>query len=72
MRNISTWGTDIEILVLELLTRTDIWVNSSEMGNKWMVFSGRGAGLMDAIQLPLVNTAGSIYLYHNGSIMNRF
>ena len=34
------------------------------MGHKWMILSGRGASLMDAIQSP-VNTAGSIYLNHN-------
>ena len=65
-KNNSTWGTDIEIFALAQLTRIDIWVNSSETGNKWMVFSGRGASLMDAIKLPPVNTAGLIYLYHNG------
>ena len=39
-----------------------IWTNSSEMGHNWVIFSDRGANLMDAIQSP-VNTAGSICIF---------
>ena len=46
--------------------RTDILICSTEFGNEWMLFSGRGASLIDALTLPVVNTAGSIYLNHNG------
>ena len=66
MRNNSTWGSDVELFALALLLRTDIWIYSTEFGNKWMLFSGRGASLIDALTLPVVNTAGSIYLNHNG------
>ena len=31
-----------------------------------VVLIGKGASLMDAIQSPPVNTAGSRYLYHDG------
>ena len=49
---------------LEYLSRQlDI---SSDMGNKLMVFSGKGAKLIDALTLPPVNNAGSLYINHNG------
>ena len=66
MRNNSTWGTDVELIALALLLRTNIWIYSTEFGNKWMLFSGRGASLIDALTQPVVNTGGSIYLNHNG------
>ena len=75
LRNNSIWGTDtvlkqiilhVELFALALLLRTDIWIYSTEFGNEWMLFSGRGASLIDALTLPVVNTAGSIYLNHNG------
>ena len=75
MRNNSTWGSDrvlkqiilhVELFALALLLRTDIWIYSTEIGNEWMLFSGRGGSLIDALTLPVVNTAGPIYLNHNG------
>ena len=70
MRNNSTWGTDtvlkqiilhVELFALALLLRTDIWIYSTEFGNEWMLFSGRGASLIDALTLPVVNIVGSIF-----------
>ena len=61
-----TWGTDVELFCASLLFQTDIWIFSTDIGNKWMMFSGRGAKLIDALDSPPVNTAGSIYLNHNG------
>ena len=55
---------NVEIFAFALLLRTDIWINNSEMGHKWMIFSGRNASTMDAVQTP-VNTTGSINLNHN-------
>ena len=40
-----TWGGDIELFSISLLLKTDIWVNTTELRNKWMVYSGKGAGL---------------------------
>ena len=66
MRRNCTWGTDMELFAAALLFKTDIWVFSSDMGNKWMVFSGKGANLIDALTSPPVSNAGSIYINHNG------
>ena len=66
MRNNSTWGTDVEMFAVALLLQTDIWIFSADMGNKWMLFSGKGAKLIDALESPPVNASGSIYLNHNG------
>ena len=52
MRRNCTWGTDVEIFAAALLFKTDIWVFSSDIGSKWMVFSGRGAKLTDALESP--------------------
>ena len=35
-----------------------------QIPNKWMVFSGRGAKLIEALESPPVNSAGSIYINH--------
>ena len=61
MRRNYTWGGDVEMFAAALLMRTDIWIYSSDMGNKWMVFSGRGSKLIYALELPPANDAGSIY-----------
>ena len=66
MKRNSTWGTDVELFATALLLQTDIWIFSSDMGNKWMVFSGRGAKLIDTVESPPVNIAGSIYINYNG------
>ena len=66
MKRNSTWGTDVELFATALLLHTDIWVFSSDMGNKWMVFSGRGAKLLETLESPPGNNAGSIYINHNG------
>ena len=52
MKRNSTWGTDVELFATALLIQTDIWIFSSDMGNKWMVFSGRGAKLIDTLESP--------------------
>ena len=49
-----------------LLLQTAIWIFSSDMDNKWMEFSGRGAKLIDTLESPPVNIAGSISIKHNG------
>ena len=41
-------------------------VFNSDMGNKWMVFQGRGAELIDTLESPPVNIAGSIFIKDNG------
>ena len=66
MRTNGTWGTYVDLFAVALLLQTDIWIYSKDVGNKWMFFSGRRANLNDALALPPVNPAGSIYLYHNG------
>ena len=66
MKRNSTWGTDVELFATALLLQTDVWVFSSDMGNKWMVLSGRGAKLIDTLESPPVNIAGFIYINHNG------
>ena len=66
MKRNSTWGTDVELFATALLLHTDIWVFSSDMGNKWMIFSGRGAKLLETLESPPGNNAGSIYINHNG------
>ena len=66
MKRNSTWGTDVELFATALSLHTDIWVFSSDMGNKWMVFSGRGAKLLETLESPPGNDAGSIYINHNG------
>ena len=42
MKRNSTWGTDVKLFATALLLQTDIWIFNSDMGNKRMVFSGRG------------------------------
>ena len=66
MKKNSTWGTNVELFATALLLQTDIWIFSSDMGNNWMVFSGRGAKLIDTVESLPVNIAGSIYINHNG------
>ena len=65
MRRNSTWCTDVELFATALLLQRYIWVLSSDMGNKWMVFSGRGAKVIDTLESPPVNIADSIYINHN-------
>ena len=67
MRRNCKWGTDVEIFAAALLFKTDIWVFSSDIGGRWMIFSGKGAKLIDALESTEVNTAGAIYLNHNGA-----
>ena len=40
MRLNQTWGGDIELSFIALILKTDIWVHTSDMGNKWMIYSG--------------------------------
>ena len=56
--------TDLELFAVVLLFKTDIWVFTSDMGNKWMVFSGNGASLEKVMTLPPANEAGSLYIRH--------
>ena len=67
MRRKRTWGTDVELFAAAVLFQTDIWVFSSDIGKKWMVFSVMGAKFIEALESPPVNNAGSIYLNHNGA-----
>ena len=66
MRRNCTWDTDIELFTAALLLKKKIWVFSSDMGDKWMVISGKGAKLIDALASHPVNNAGSIYINNNG------
>ena len=59
-----TWGGDIELFPIALLLNADIWVNTSEMKNSWMVHSGKGASLMEIMSSPPANDAGSYYIQH--------
>ena len=61
MERNSTRGTDVLLFATTLFIQTDIWIFSSDMANKWMVFSGRGAKLIDTVESPPINIAGSIY-----------
>ena len=70
MRRNYTWGTDEELFAAALLFRTDIWVFSSDIGNKWIIFSGKGAKLFDAITSPLVNNQDLYTLILMEFIMN--
>ena len=45
MRLNQTWGGDIDLFYIALILKTDIWVHTSDMGNKWMIYSGKGANL---------------------------
>ena len=65
MRNNKTWGTNLELFTVAMLFKTDIWVHTSDLGNKWMVFSGNGASL-DEITKP-ANQAGSLYIRHSSN-----
>ena len=58
------WGGDIELFSMALLINTDIWVNTTEMKNKWMVYSGKGASLEQIMNSPPANDAGSCYIKH--------
>ena len=66
MRTIATWGTYADLFVVTLLLQTDKWIYSKDAGNKWMLVSGRGANLIDALGSQPVDLAGSNNLYHNG------
>ena len=59
-----TWGGDIELFSIALLLNTDIWVSTTEMKNSWMVYSGKGASLMEIMSSPPANDAGSCYIQH--------
>ena len=50
-----------------IIIRTDIWVFTNDIGNKWMIFSGKGASLGQVMTLPPANDNGSIYLRHTGN-----
>ena len=47
--------TDLELFATALLFKTDIWVFGSDVGNKWMAVSGKGAKLIDALTSPINN-----------------
>ena len=49
-----------------IVFKTDILVFSSDMGNKWMIFTGKGAKLINALTSPSVNNARSLYINHDG------
>ena len=66
------WGGDIELFSMALLINTDIWVNTTEMKNKWMIYSGKGASLEQIMNSPPANGAGSCYIKHTVAIMNRY
>ena len=59
-------GSYFELFAVALLFNTDIWVFTSNMGNKWMVFSSSGASLEKVMTLPPANEAGSLYIRHTG------
>ena len=58
------WGGDIELFSMALLINTDIWVNTTEMKNKWIVYSGKGASSGQIMNCPPANDAGSCYIKH--------
>ena len=62
-----TRGGDIELFSIALLLNTDIWVSTTEMKNSWMVYSGKGASLMEIMISPPANDAGSYYIQHAGN-----
>ena len=57
-----TWGGDIDLFSIALLLNTDIWVSTTKMKNSWMVHSGKGASLMEIMNSPPANDAGSCYI----------
>ena len=61
MKRNSTLGTNVELFATALLLQLDIWIFSSDMGNKWLVFSGRGAKLIDTVVSP--SKYCRLYLY---------
>ena len=65
MRRNYTWGADVELFAVVI--SSDIWVFSSDIGKKWMVFASMGAKLIDALESFPADCAGSIYLNHNGA-----
>ena len=67
-----TWGGDIELFSIALLLKTDIWVNSTEMGNKWMVYSGKGANLSDIMSTPPAMKQDRAILSIPGTIRKQF
>ena len=67
MRLKQTWGGDIELFYIALILKTDIWVLTSDMGNKWMIYSGKGANLEQMMDTPPSNNAGSCYIKHTGN-----
>ena len=64
MRGTKTWGTDLELFAATLIFKTDIWVYTNDMGNKWMIYSGKGASLDQIIKAPPANEKGSLYIRH--------
>ena len=67
MRRDKIWGTDLELFACALLFKTDIWIYTSDMGNKWMIYSGKGASLDQVFKRPPANEAGCIYINHTGN-----
>ena len=63
---------EYRVRAVALLFMTNIWVFSWDIGNKWIVFSSKGAKLIDALASPPSNNAGSIYINHNGIHKNTF
>ena len=64
MRGAKTWGTYLELFAAALIFKTDIWVYTNDMGNKWMIYSGKGASLDQIIKTPPANEEGSLYIRH--------
>ena len=52
-----TWGGNIDVFSIALLSHTDNWISNTEIKNRWMVYSGKGASLMEIMSTPPVNDA---------------
>ena len=57
------WGGDIELFSIALLLNTDIWVSTSEMKNSWMVYTGKGASLMEIMSSLPANELDQVNHY---------
>ena len=53
------WATDLEVFATALLLNIDIWVYLGSAGTRWVVFSGKGFGLDEALKNP---TATGLYI----------
>ena len=41
MQRDNTWGSGLELFAAALFFRTDIWVFTSDIGNKWTIYFGK-------------------------------